>query len=1311
MITKTGRNKHLFKNKAKILPPHSWETHPGKHLGGVGKPFIIALITVVLLLIVSLSLLFKEEIVGKAFEIATVNTAGVENNLRVLANRPGTIIPVRANIGAATTTAIRFVMDLPLRPDGTQITCSEVNLVSVLPWGSLTGAATPLSAGLGSSPSAAFSEIADCINNQLIFEQSTLDVSLAQTNIFTIANIIFANGLLVGTYQFTANEFTIVDSSSPPFPVINIATGLSASATVVAVECNVDADCSAGQSCQANSCAVPSVCRNAPPLVEATACPGDDQNLLAPIPSATLIADQTGCTASLQCEYFCNEGYQLSSVPSVIHLVLVGGSYDPVGPGIPVVQECNGVSWRQSNPATFTPGYFQGTWASSANDIWVVGNAGRIYHYDGNGWDDQTNPALTTVALFAVEGSSPNNVWAVGDGGIVLRYDGAQWITISGAPSIPLDGVWTASPTNTWIVGESRVVGENTVLQWDGTALNTISGIPGIYHDFNSVWGIGNEVWITGSKSVVSGVGQGVIYHYDGNALAQEYEQPLGLTTSLINSVWGSSATDLWAVGNVYSTSGVASLLLRNIGSGWNVVSSPMANGLSEVWGTAANGVYIMGPDGVQHWDGASWTDITPPSPMLRNGRGFAGYSTIQSACTPLVPPLPQLYTCSNALTVGGVETNQVLTGPGMVDSAGQPVSILAADQGFNPSQSAILTLSRPSGTVAQLSESCDTAGNLVEYYCTAANGQYLSDTAAQQALAASQTVQCGTNYQCINGACLARELCTDGIDNDNDGLTDCADSDCVGDASCIPPTCGNGILDASETCDASVTPPNIQFANNADCQSQNFVGGTLGCSSTCTLDVSQCRQCNVDADCPTGQQCSNNQCATPVVSSLSCIPYPTGLVAAWEADGNANDVLNTNDGILQNGVTYVPGQIGQAFHFDAAQDQYVSVNSPSSNLNLQRFTIEMWVYPEASGRYQALVATPPAPFSYFLSLNQLRPAVYFGGSGFGWIEPVDPFLILPLNQWNHLAISYNGRVNFYVNGIEYFAGITSAPNINSLSGPLQIGGRLDNNEDFTGSIDELAIYNRVLTATEIQAIYNAGSAGKCECAVDADCPVGQQCSSNQCTAVQTQALPSVAPSAPSSSSGGYICNSRWSCSTWSYCNKELKQTRTCVDLDRCEQKPKNETQACSPCDESWVCSEWNSCSSGTQTRSCADEHGCGTVRTKPITQQACSTGGRIAAPPVIRIPAPVTLTFWDKYKLPILAGGAALILTIPLLFFLTKLRKKKAYNINDLANWIKAELNMGTSVQDVKQILKDQTGWASREVESAFQKLQPPQT
>jgi len=90
----------------------------------------------------------------------------------------------------------------------------------------------------------------------------------------------------------------------------------------------------------------------------------------------------------------------------------------------------------------------------------------------------------------------------------------------------------------------------------------------------------------------------------------------------------------------------------------------------------------------------------------------------------------------------------------------------------------------------------------------------------------------------------------------------------------------------------------------------------------------------------------------------------------------------------------------------------------------------------------------------------------------------------IPLNAWTHVAMTFDsasGQFVAYVNGQA----------VNSLQSPGAIYATARNvfigREDsfsprpFNGLIDEVAVYNRALSAAEIQGIFNAGAAGKCK--------------------------------------------------------------------------------------------------------------------------------------------------------------------------------------------------------------------------------------
>jgi len=222
--------------------------------------------------------------------------------------------------------------------------------------------------------------------------------------------------------------------------------------------------------------------------------------------------------------------------------------------------------------------------------------------------------------------------------------------------------------------------------------------------------------------------------------------------------------------------------------------------------------------------------------------------------------------------------------------------------------------------------------------------------------------------------------------------------------------------------------------------------------------------------------------------SSPPCVSPPSGLVSWWKAEGNTADQAGTNNGTLAGNTTYGTGRVGQAFIFDGSGDG-VGVGNPT-NLQLQTFTIEAWVKRSSASR---------------ASLDPYQSGVIFegpwGGYGFGLWDDGRPFLtkvgydntsptfaITDTNSFHHVAVTKSGSaVTFYLDGVAQVVGPYNSTF--EFGGPAAIGARGgDYAASFLGSIDEVSVYNRALSAGEIQGIFGAGTSGKCSPQVPTNC-------------------------------------------------------------------------------------------------------------------------------------------------------------------------------------------------------------------------------
>ncbi|MDT7781567.1 MAG: hypothetical protein QOC99_4079, partial [Acidobacteriota bacterium] len=218
-----------------------------------------------------------------------------------------------------------------------------------------------------------------------------------------------------------------------------------------------------------------------------------------------------------------------------------------------------------------------------------------------------------------------------------------------------------------------------------------------------------------------------------------------------------------------------------------------------------------------------------------------------------------------------------------------------------------------------------------------------------------------------------------------------------------------------------------------------------------------------------------------------TCASPPSQMVSWFPAEGNANDVQGGNNGTLQNGTTFAPGKVGQAFSFDGVDDY---INTPLTLDYANGATYEMWV--KTDSNLDRVLITDGGGATDFrgtgLFINPAQGQMWFFGSHETRGEPNFSVVAGPSindNNWHHIAATWTGDTStngakLYVDGV-LVGSATALTTISNSTHPIHLGGHptIDYGK-FAGLIDEPTVYQRALSATEIQDIFNAGSAGKC---------------------------------------------------------------------------------------------------------------------------------------------------------------------------------------------------------------------------------------
>ena len=173
-------------------------------------------------------------------------------------------------------------------------------------------------------------------------------------------------------------------------------------------------------------------------------------------------------------------------------------------------------------------------------------------------------------------------------------------------------------------------------------------------------------------------------------------------------------------------------------------------------------------------------------------------------------------------------------------------------------------------------------------------------------------------------------------------------------------------------------------------------------------------------------------------------------------------------DGALSGPARTASGRFGRALTFDGVND-LVSATSTAFALTGD-VTLEAWVQPTVAGTTwrTAVFKERTGGMSYALYANTdtSRPTgqVYTTGE-----MDARGTAALPLNAWSHLAMTYDrSAVRLFVNGVQV-ASKASALALAGSTGPLRIGGNTIWPEWFNGNLDEVRVYNRALSAAEIQ--------------------------------------------------------------------------------------------------------------------------------------------------------------------------------------------------------------------------------------------------
>jgi hypothetical protein len=254
------------------------------------------------------------------------------------------------------------------------------------------------------------------------------------------------------------------------------------------------------------------------------------------------------------------------------------------------------------------------------------------------------------------------------------------------------------------------------------------------------------------------------------------------------------------------------------------------------------------------------------------------------------------------------------------------------------------------------------------------------------------------------------------------------------------------------------------------------------GCSASDSIDVTL-----IDA---TISESDSTICAGETVtlsipqggtSNTACAALPSnlqnGLVGYWPFCGNANDASGNGNNGTVNGATLTTDRFGSAnsaYSFDGVNDQIQVLNNSSLNFGVNpNFSISLWINKSTNNAGGIICKGEPFNGYGWKGWNFIHQDFQTGYPCLNYNN-----ISSQIQSWENVVITVvNGTIKHFINGIQisqFYCSNIVTTSVSTLT-DLYFGVDRDLSNFYSGKLDDVGIYNRALSTSEIQQLYTLG--------------------------------------------------------------------------------------------------------------------------------------------------------------------------------------------------------------------------------------------